>query len=176
MKKIMLSLLMAAALCACSNSDGADNSKTNQTKTAPQTQNDSMAVNNSTIDDFMGYLKSQGVEYMDEQPIEDMNITAHEGRSFSIDGNTGYLYRVDTSDDTMKKLLSSARDNGVLDATQNGVQKSYAAHVNGDYLFLYDKEANMESILKVFPSFNPNAPQTSNTVNPGVSSTAPVGE
>lgn len=169
MKKVVISLLCMFALCACGDTTKTDGTSNQSNESVPQAPADPST--NSTIDDFMSYLKDQGVEYADEMPLENMNITAHEGRSFTVNGNTGYLYRVDSSDDTMKKLLSSAQENGYLEATQDGVQKSYNAHVNGDYLFVYDKDVDMQSILKSFPSFNPNAPYTSNTVNPGAGST-----
>lgn len=165
MKKIVISLLCVFALCACgdtSDMDGNENQANDST-----TEDKGETSTNSTIDDFMSYMKDQGVEYTDEMPLESMNITAHEGRSFTMNGSTGYLYRVDSSDESMKKLLSTAQENGYLEATQDGIQQSYAAHVNGDYLFIYDKDANMESIMKAFPSFNPNAPYTPS--NPGAS-------
>lgn len=175
MKKFMLSLFCILTLCACTNNtDNNANSKTNASTTEGKPQDSSTANTPlSTLDDFMTYLNDQGVEYADEQPISDMNITAHEGRSFNVNGSTGYIYRIDSTDDTMKKLLASAQENGELQATQNGVQKSYTAHVNGDYLLLYDKDANLDSLVKVFPSFNQNAPQTSNTTNPSASNPVP---
>lgn len=170
MKKLLISMLCVFALCGCGQTDDATKGTENQSnETTPEKP--STTTTNSTIDDFMRYMKDSGVEYMDEQPLENMNITAHEGRSFTVNGQQGYLYRVDTSDDTMKKLMESAKTNGTVDATQDGVQKSYNAHVNGDYLYIYDKEADMSSIMNVFPNFDPTAPYTTNAANPSMNQT-----
>lgn len=163
-------MLCMLALCGCGSTDDSTSGMENQSnEMTPETP--STTMNNSTIDDFMGYIKDQGVEYMDEMPLENSNITAHEGRSFMVNGQQGYLYRVDSSDDTMKKLLDSAKTNGMVDATQDGVQKSYAAHVNGDYLLVYENGTDMNSLVNIFPNFDPTSPYSANTKQPTTNQT-----
>ncbi len=153
---------LAAMACAlmliisgCSkNNDGDKKMESNANATdTKKPQNDAANTVNETMDNMMTYFKDQGLTLDDMKDLTDMDFAAHEGRSFSYQGNTAYLYRLKENDESMKALLDSAKNTGTVKVNINGEKKDYAASVNGNYLLVYLKDAKMDDLLKQFDSY-----------------------
>ena len=106
--------LLAALMGGCSMNDKKDaNTKTNETKEAAEKSvKDAKNKTEDSIDNVMNYFKDKGLKYENSKAITDIDFAAYEGRSFDYNGSTGYLYRVKSNDDNMKKVLKEAKDNG----------------------------------------------------------------
>lgn len=142
-------------ISGCSQNDSSDKkmeSNANATDTNPP-KNDAANTVNDTMDNMMSYLKDQGITIDDMKDLTDMDFAAHEGRSFSYQGNTAYLYRLKENDESMKALLDSAKNTGTVKVNINGESKDYAASVNGNYLLIYQKEAKMDDFIKLFDTY-----------------------
>ena len=128
--------LLAALMGGCSMNDKKDaNTKTNETKEAAEN------------------FKDKGLKYENSKAITDIDFAAYEGRSFDYNGSTGYLYRVKSDDDNMKKVLKEAKDNGKVKVSINNKEQEYGAKVNGDFLFLYDTNADWNDVVTAFPNY-----------------------
>lgn len=126
--------LLAALMGGCSMNDKKDaNTKTNETKEAAEKSvKDAKNKTEDSIDNVMNYFKDKGLKYENSKAITDIDFAAYEGRSFDYNGSTGYLYRVKSDDDNMKKVLKEAKDNGKVKVSINNKEQEYGAKVNGD--------------------------------------------
>lgn len=68
-------------------------------------------------------------------------------------GANAYMYNINAEDEQMKALLKDAKEKKTVKVKQNGEEKEYSAMVNGNYLLVYDKDADMGNMLKVFPNY-----------------------
>ena len=53
----------------------------------------------------------------------------------------------------MKKVLKEAKDNGKVKVSINNKEQEYGAKVNGDFLFLYDTNADWNDVVTAFPNY-----------------------
>ncbi|WP_302759720.1 hypothetical protein [Amedibacillus dolichus] len=127
-------------------------------KNARKTKNDV----EESIDHMMKYLKDEGVVYENMQNIDQIDFAAHEGRSFEINGNKVYLYRVKSEDENMKKLLRQAEETGRVKVRIDNKEKEYMAQVNGTYLMLYDQNVKADDLQRVFPNYSQGNLQETN--------------
>lgn len=151
--------MMAGVLAGCSSKDtGKANNNENKStqnveertkKTAENTKKD---VDDS-IDNVMNYFKENGIAYENMQAINDMEFAAYEGRSFMMNGNNVYLYRVNSDDENMKKVLQEAKEKGKVKVRIDNKEQEYTAQVNGSYLMLYDTKGNHADLQKLFPKY-----------------------
>lgn len=155
---------LIAFLCAgvllisgCSMNDNKDKQANNGTENATDTNPPQNDASNDSIDQMLNYLTSQGVNVNDMKTIDHMDFAAHEGKSFSYNGNTGYLYRLKSNDENMKALLDSAKKNGTVKVNLDGTEQDYSASVNGDYLFVYQKDADMSNLVSALAKYVPGA-------------------
>lgn len=168
MKRIACLFLIAGLVSGCSmNKDkktdemgtankSADKAKDDAKKTVDGTK-DAMDAMDDNIDNMMTYFKDQGVAYEDMKTIDNMDFAAHEGRSFMNNGQMTYLYRVKSDDENMKKVIKEANDNGKVKVKIDNKEQEYGAKVNGDYLLLYNMDADMGDMMNVFPSYQPGS-------------------
>lgn len=105
------------------------------------------------IDNLTAYFKEKDVELNELQTIEDIDFAADEGRSFTVDGKTVYIYRVNQDDAQMQKVIKEAKENGKVKVNITGTEMEYGARVNQDYLMLYDTSVNVDPIVSVFDSY-----------------------
>lgn len=145
-------LLLIVSGCSQQESNDKTQSNANATETNPP-QNDAANTVNETMDNMMNYLQEQGVKLEDMKTLDDMDFAAHEGRSFTYQGNTAYLYRLKENDKSMKALLESAKNNGTVKVNINGKSEDYAAAVNGNYLLIYQKETKMDDFIQLFDTY-----------------------
>jgi len=178
MKMMKLTALVCASLfvfCGCSMMKNDDDTnaqgKANQTETNPPQKSSDYA--NDTMDNLVSYLKEKGVELEDMSDLDQMDFAAHEGKSFSYQGNTGYLYRLKSDDKSMKALLSSAEKNGTVKVNIDGKEQEYKASVNGDYLFVYPQNVNMGNVVTAFGTYEPYPVASPDVVDSKNNSTAP---
>lgn len=152
--------MMAGLLAGCSMNKDSEKAGEDVNKSAQRAVDDTKdaadkAKNDvdDSIDNVMNYFKTNGIAYENMQNIENMEFAAHEGRSFMMNGNTVYLYRVKSDDENMKKIMKEAKDNGKVKVRIDNKEQEYAAQVNGSYLMLYDTKADYSDIAKLFPKY-----------------------
>ncbi|MEG0274477.1 MAG: hypothetical protein RR690_05055 [Longicatena sp.] len=169
LKKIGCLCLMAGLLAGCSMNDTAkeDMNKVNKSteKAADDTKKAADKAKTTTedsIDNVMNYFTTKGIAYNNMQAIENMDFAAYEGRSFMMNDKTAYLYRVKSDDESMKKVMDEAKNNGKVKVKVDGKEQEYGAQVNGDYLLLYDTTANTADLQKAFPNYQPTGVHGSN--------------
>lgn len=175
--KAVLCLLLALtcmAGCSSKDADKEKNEVNKTTKTTEKKSNEAREKVSDSIDNVMTYFKNEGLKFENSQVIKNMDFAAHEGRSFTVNGKTAYLYRVNSDDENMKKVLKAAKDSGEIKVNIDNKEQMYGARVNGDFLLLYDTSADMNDMLTAFPNYrasgvqNPGNTQTttkSNTTN-----------
>ncbi len=153
---LVLAALLVLTGCSMGNDENDQHAnmqgKANQSETNPPQNNN---MENDTMDQMISYLNDSGVTLNQMQTLDQMDFAAHEGRSFSYQGNSGYLYRLKSNDASMRALLDSAAQNGTVKVNMDGSEKDYKAAVNGDYLFVYDQSADMQDLIKIFTAYTP---------------------
>ncbi len=167
-----MALLMGA--CGMNNSGNADGSMNKTYDNAKDSAKGAADRAEDSIENVMNYFEGKGVRFENAKEINNMDFAAHEGRSFEYNGNTGYLYRVKSDDEKMKKLMQEAKTNGKVKVNIDNEEKEYGALVNGDFLFLYDHNADWKDVETAFPAYtysgvtnpsNPNTTQNGNEQN-----------
>lgn len=175
-KLIALVACLTTLLGACSSKDMSNeesqmNNSTKQgiedtKKMAEDVADKTKNTVDDSIDNVMDYFNKQGVMYENTQAIDNMDFAAYEGRSFTNNGQTAYLYRVKSEDENMKKVLQEAKDKGKVKVKINDKEEEYGAKVNGEYLLLYNAKADMGEMLTTFPHYQATGmDETSNTTN-----------
>lgn len=139
-----LSLLMLFTLGACMGND--EPKKEEEVKETEKKAE-------GTIDDVMNYFSDNGYAYTNDQTLSEFNFAAKEGKSFTYNDQTMYLYRVDPSDTQINGLMEEAKKSNIITANQNGTTNEYGARVNGNYLLVYDKGAKMDDFNKMFDAY-----------------------
>lgn len=175
MKKTMMTcsafLLSAVMLSGCSMWDGSDMNGTANATNETQPNTTTPSSTEDSMDNLMYYLNQQGITMENLEPINQMDFAAHEGKSFSYNGSTAYLYRLKSDDANMKALLDSAKKNGTVKVNVDGSEQMYNASVNGDYLFVYDPTSQMGEFIQALGKYVPGA--TTTTPNSGGTKTTP---
>lgn len=152
-------LLSGCSMWGSDEKDTSKNGTANATKETTPNSERSTASEDS-IQNMMNYMKEKGITISDMSPIDTMDFAAHEGQSFSYNGNTAYLYRLKSDDANMKALLEDAKKNGTVKVNMDGKEQMYNASVNGDYLFVYDPAANMGDLINAMGNYVPGATTT----------------
>lgn len=159
MKKLnllMLSLFMTVSLLGCSRKSEPMKKDNTVEKDVKKGVDKAERKTEKTLDDLMNYMKGEGVTYSEDKKINDINWGAREGRSFMYDNQNVYIYEVDTKDQKVAELLRQAKENNRVTASQNGQNMQYGAAVNGNYLMIYDKEAQLDQLVEIFKKYDIN--------------------
>lgn len=161
-------MLMMMSGCGSDKKDNNANSDANKTDTN-QPQNNVGENVSETMDNMVSYLKEKGIELADMADIDQMDFAAHEGKSFTYQGNSIYLYRLKSDDESMKALLDSAKKTGKVKVNIKGEEKNYQAAVNGDYLLVFENGDTIKDFIKIFATYTkaPAAPNTEGVTAPG---------
>lgn len=146
-----LSLCMLFSLGACSFRK--ENGMTENNATGDKGNNTENQKDDGSISDVMDYFKSNNISYRDDKDITKFDWAAKEGKSFVYDGNTFYLYKVDTTDKDVAAMLEKVQTSNAISATQNGTTKEYGAMNNGSYLLIYDKDAAVDKMQEIFSKY-----------------------
>lgn len=149
----LLSLLMMCSLAGCMNNDKKDDAKD---KTEEKDKKTKTNEDNGSISDVMNYMKENGIEYTNDKTLSDFDWAAKEGTSFTYDGKSVYLYRVDGTNTEMNEVLSRVKSSNAITANQNGQDMEYSARANGNYLLIYDKDAMLDDLVEIFNKYDTN--------------------
>ncbi len=136
-------LLLCLLLCGCQKASE---------KVEQSTQN-VVETTKKSMDDLMNYFEKEKITFDDLEDVKETSFPYHDGKSFKIDDSYAYLYHLDTSDQSMKDLLQKAQHDGYLEISINDQMHQYQAHVNGDFLLLYDQKADAQEISDVFKRY-----------------------
>lgn len=179
-KYLVYLMIAAACVTGCTNKDK-ENAKHEVNKAADTTKKAGEDVKDKvsdSIDNVMTYFNKEGLKIENSKAIKNMDFAAHEGRSFDVNGKTAYLYRVNSDDEGMKKVIKEAKENGKVKVNIDHKEQLYGAKVNGDFLLLYDTSADMGNVLNTFPNYqasgvnNPeNTQNSTNNANDGTNDT-----
>ncbi len=161
MKKMLIWLMMGTLLCGCSmfqpkqeNNTSSGNKPNENTTQKKEDLNDKMNEAKEeaehTISNMLDYFKEKGIEMSNVSAIEELNIPAYEGRMFEVDGANVYLYRLDMNNESMKRLMEEAQQNGTLKVNASGVDQDYRSLVNGNFLLLYEKDLVVSPLDSLF--------------------------
>ena len=161
-KVLLAAFLFTGILQGCSSNNNETTGKENQSDTG-DVANDVKNDIDDSIDNVMSFFNNKKVELENMQPIKNMEFAAYEGKSFEVNGKTAYLYRVKSNDENMKKVLKEAREKGKVRVNIKNKEMEYGAKVNGNFLLLYDPNADMNDVLTTFDGY------TSGGVNAGTS-------
>ena len=107
-----------------------------------------------TLDDMMQYLRDQGIAVEDEQTLDAIEFAAYDGRSFSVDGTQMYLYRIDTNDETMQKVIAQLKQDGSVKVEKDGETLSYSGTLFEDYLLLHDPGADVHVFVETMNHYS----------------------
>lgn len=153
LSKLALSSLLLFSMAGCSmGKDAEDDAEKAKDKVEDKTK-ETVDDTKGTVDDVMSYFKEQGVTYNNDQTLDEFDFAAKEGRSFTVDNQNVYVYRVDSTDENMQKLINQASSHNMITANQDGVENQYGATVNGNYLMVYDKDAQLDELIKYFKGY-----------------------
>lgn len=174
MKKYQLILIGACfmLMTACGAKNGSETANVpKNTNASSSSIQGSGNVASTTIEDMVSYFKEKGLSFPKIANIEKIDFAAYEGKVLENNGQKAYLYRLNSQDSAMKKLMQQVREKGVANVKIDNEHKQYSAMVNGDYLLLYDQGANMSNITSVFPNFQEaNVKKDTQEVNADASS------
>lgn len=156
-KKIACLLCVATLVSGCNmNTDKAKDNMDKAKDTAGDVANKTEDQMNDSIDNVMNYFTKKGIKYENSKALENIEFAAHEGRTFDVNGKSAYLYRVNTNDENMKKILKEAKEKGQIKVNINNQEQMYKAHVNNGYVLMYETSADMGDVVNVFPTYSIN--------------------
>ena len=166
MKRLLLSIcmfLLLVNLTGCGWFSGSNNqnggttnsnngtttpSNPNQVDDGGTTNND--ALNNQkmykNVNDYMEALKMGGLTFMNEKDITEFNFPAHEGKEFMMNDQTFYLYRVNSTNSDVMKMLDEIDQKGYVMTTQDGKEIKKYAHRIDDYVLIYPEGYDISKI------------------------------
>lgn len=167
-------LKMTAAACAlflvsgCGAQQAVDEAKNDAEKAADEVKNGAENAaedigrsaekakeqGEKTLDDMMQYLRDQGIAVEDEQTLDAIEFAAYDGRSFSVDGTQMYLYRIDTNDETMQKVIAQLKQAGSVKVEKDGETLSYSGTLFEDYLLLHDPGADVHVFVETMNHYS----------------------
>lgn len=151
--KIAVSSLLLVTLAGCSMGNEPEKEVEKTKDKVEEKSKDVAEDTQGTVDDVMNYFKEKGVAYSNDKTLDNMAFAAKEGKSFMVDNQNVYVYRVDMADENMKTLINQASSHNSIMASQDGVEKQYGATVNGDYLMVYDQDAKIDDVIKQFKGY-----------------------
>ena len=141
---------------------GQTNSNNGGTTTAPSNPNqiddggttNNNALNNQSmyknVSEYMNALKTSGMTFINEKDITDFNFAAYEGKEFMMDNQQFYLYRVNSSNAEVKKMLDEIDKNGYVSTTQDGKEGKKYAYRMGDFVLIYPEGYDIAKIDSIF--------------------------
>ncbi len=106
-----------------------------------------------TLDDMMDHLRENQTGIDQEEAIDDIPFAAYDGRSFQVEGNTLYLYRIDPEDEEMKRISEQLALDSMVNVERNGQKMQYNGTLYEDYLLLYEPGVNADAIIDAMNSY-----------------------
>ena len=159
--KLTAGLCLLFMMSACGVQQAADEAKNDVEKAADDVRDAAEGAKRSaqdqgkkTLDGMMSYLREQGMELSDEQTLDDIAFAAYDGRSFYVDGTQMYLYRIDTNDETMQKVIAQLKQDGSVKVEKDGETLSYSGTLFEDYLLLHDPGADVHVFVETMNHYS----------------------
>ena len=156
-KRILVALCCVCLLAACGNDESAaqDVQRTvdDAAQKAEDAANDAADAGEKTVDDMMAHLREMQKDIQQEEVIEDIPFAAYDGRSFQVEGNTMYLYRINAQDGDMKRVTEQLQQDNMVNVERNGQKMQYSGALYEDYLLLYEPGVNADSLIEGMNSF-----------------------
>lgn len=174
-KAVCIAMVMTLMGGCSMNTNKKTNEKVNEVKESAKDHSKTARNDaNDNIDNVMDYFKKEGLKFENTKALKNIDFAAYEGRSFTANGSTAYLYRVKSDDENMKKVLKEAKEKGKVKVNIDHKEQEYGAKVNGNYLFLYDTNANFNDYVTAFPNYTMGGVNGNNqTMNPPGDGTTP---
>lgn len=160
--------LFVAVVCTlslmtgCGNSDSKDTTDGEVNKSVENAKDTAEKTMDDSIDNVMTFFNDQKVKVENVKPIDKMEFAAYEGRTFTVDGNDVYLYRVKMEDENMKKVMNEAKEKGKVKVSIDNKETEYNASVNNGYLMLFNQNMDNASIKNSFDQYRAANPSTLN--------------
>lgn len=156
MKKMILVMMLSVMLFGCSlnTSNESEPSKPSDTmdNIVEDVEQGSEDVGHA-LEDMLNDFKNQGVTLDHQEKIEHTGLNAYEAYHIQSNGHPAYLYRLNTSDAQMQKLIDHVKQTGTAEVMIEDEKKQYEAVVNGNALLLYDQNSDMKQLRKAFEAF-----------------------
>ena len=156
-KRILAALCCVCLLAACGNDESAaqDVQRTvdDAAQKAEDAANDAADAGEKTVDDMMAHLREMQEDIQQEEVIEDIPFAAYDGRSFQVEGNTMYLYRINAQDADMKRVIEQLQQDNMVNVECNGQKMQYSGALYEDYLLLYEPGVRADSLIEAMNSF-----------------------
>lgn len=149
-KRILVALCCVCLLAACGNDESAAQ---DVQRTVDDAANDAADAGEKTVDDMMAHLREMQKDIQQEEVIEDIPFAAYDGRSFQVEGNTMYLYRINAQDADMKRVIEQLQQDNMVNVERNGQKMQYSGALYEDYLLLYEPGVNADSLIEGMNSF-----------------------
>lgn len=163
MKKILSLSLSALLLSGCSwfngnkdmvnNNPNTNGNNSNGNKPMTNGNNTNNSSKKGMINDVMDYFEKEGIRAENMSEIDQFDFAAHEGRMFEVNGETVYLYRLNTEDAKMKTWMDEIQKNKKVSVNQNGMDEEYSALINNDYLLVYKMGADIAPLDETFTGY-----------------------
>ena len=159
MKKLLMLGLSMLLLSGCSWFDGNNTDNMNDPMNEPS-NNDNQPDDNSSmnksgkIQDVIDYFETEGVEVQNMSAIDQFDFAAHEGAMFELNGETVYLYRLNSTDAQMQNWMNEIKQNNTVSVNKDGMDEEYSALLNNDYLLVYNKDADIAPLDELFNNYS----------------------
>lgn len=101
------------------------------------------------IDDVVSQFNQNGIDVTDTQTITEFDFAAHEGKSFKIDDQMFYLYRMDGNQTDIQSLYQDIDATGKMKVKQNGTEKYVSAYRNRDFVMIYPDSYDISRIKAI---------------------------
>lgn len=139
MKKLFVLFVCMLVFCACADTEQKMQKTVEDTADKVEDRvEDTLDSGERSMDDLMNYLNEAQIGIEQEEVIEDIPFAAYEGRSFMINGNRVYLYRINKNDGDMQMILQQLQEDGMVSVERNGQKMKYQGKLSNDYLLLFD--------------------------------------
>ncbi len=155
MKKLFVLFACILAFCACADTEQKVEKTVEDTADKVEDRvEDILDSGEKTIDDLMLYLDEAKIGIEQEEVIEDIPFAAYEGRSFMINGNRVYLYRINKNDADMQLILQQLQEDGMVNVERNGQKMKYQGLLSDDYLLLFDPGVDTGALVDTLQQYS----------------------
>lgn len=112
-------------------------------------------VDNKTmgIQDLLDEFEDNDIMLDNITEVDSVDFASQEGRTFELNGETMYLYRLNNQDAKYQTTIDQINEYGSVILNHNGVDEEYSAMLNSDYLLLYKLDADISPLDEVFSSY-----------------------
>lgn len=149
MRKILILVCSIFLLTGCSwfRNDEAQTPTDDKTN-MPEDNNKTMG-----IQDLLDEFENNDIMLENINEVDSVDFASKEGRTFDLNGETMYLYRLNNQDAKYQTTIDQINEYGSVILNSNGVDEEYSALLNQDYLLLYKMNSDISPLDEVFSSY-----------------------